>query len=107
MERSRDWFAQAQRDLEHARSDLGAGYYEWASFSSQQAAEKALKAVFQHLGVSAWGHSVADLLAELGKRCEVAQDLQDAALELDKAYIPTPLPGRPPVRFSRGAVYER
>ncbi len=30
MERSRDWMDQAEGDLQHARSDLDAGYYEWA-----------------------------------------------------------------------------
>lgn len=107
MERSRDWFAQAQRDLGHAKAVLTAGYYEWACFSSQQAAEKALKAVFQHLGASVWGHSVADLLSELGQQRDVAQSLQDAALELDKAYIPTRYPdahpsGFPGERYTKG-----
>lgn len=45
MERSRDWMDQAERDLQHARSDVDGGYYEWACFSAQQAAEKAVKAV--------------------------------------------------------------
>jgi len=34
-----------------------------------------------------WGHSVADLLEELAQRQDVSEDLRDAALELDKAYI--------------------
>lgn len=63
MERSRDWVAQAEWDLDHARSDLERGYYDWASFSAQQAAGKAVKAVFQKLGADVWGRSVADLLA--------------------------------------------
>ncbi len=93
--------------MEHAKADLGAAYYEWACFSAQQAAEKALKAVFQQLGVAAWGHSVADLLTELEKRYEVAEALQDAALELDKAYIPTRYPdahpsGFPGERYTKG-----
>ncbi len=44
MERSADWMDQAEGDLEHARSDLKGGFYDWACFSSHQAAEKALKA---------------------------------------------------------------
>lgn len=45
MERSRDWMNQAEGDLQHAKSDVQGGYYEWACFSAQQAAEKAVKAV--------------------------------------------------------------
>jgi HEPN domain-containing protein len=40
---------QAKRDLEHTRGDLKSGYFEWACFSAHQAAEKAVKALFQHL----------------------------------------------------------
>ena len=44
MERSADWLAQAKRDLVHARHDVEAEFYEWACFSAQQAAEKAVNA---------------------------------------------------------------
>lgn len=67
MERSRDWLDQAEGDLQHAQSDAEHGFYEWACFSAQQAAEKAVKAVFQKMGAEAWGHSVADLLEELSQ----------------------------------------
>src|SRR3970040_1190947 len=75
-------------------------------FSAQQGAEKAVKAVFQALGAGAWGHSVADLLTELGRRRQVPGNLIDAGLELDKAYIPTRYPnahpsGSPRTRFTR------
>ena len=46
-DRSRDWLAQARRDLEHARKDVADGYFEHACFESQQAAEKAVKAAYQ------------------------------------------------------------
>ncbi len=67
MERSADWIEQARGVLQHARHDLAGAYFEWACFSAQQAAEKAVKAVFQKFGSEAWGHSVADLLQELGQ----------------------------------------
>jgi HEPN domain-containing protein len=106
LERSRDWMDQAEGDLMHAKSDMQAGFYDWACFSTQQAAEKAIKAVFQRLGAEAWGHSVADLLAELAERFPVAEPLREAALELDKAYIATRYPnahpaGAPRSRYTR------
>jgi HEPN domain-containing protein len=79
-------------DLDHARSDVAGGFFNWACFSAQQAAEKAVKAVFQRLGAEAWGHSVADLLTALQEHHGVSPDLIDLALELDKAYIPTRYP---------------
>ena len=78
MERSADWMEQAQGDLVHARHDLQHGFYDWACFSSQQAAEKAAKAALQRIGGEAWGHSVADLLREVGKSESVSDDLIDA-----------------------------
>ncbi len=97
---------QAQGDLEHARHDLSAGFHDWACFSAHQAAENAVKAVFQKLGSEAWGHSIADLLEELSTSQKVAGDLKDAGLELDKAYIPTRYPnahpaGSPRRRYTR------
>jgi HEPN domain-containing protein len=96
MDRSKDWLDEAQGDLEHARNDMQGGFYNWACFSAQQAAEKAIKAVFQRMGAEAWGHSVADLLKELAKKQVVSEDLVDASLELDKAYIPTRYPNAHP-----------
>jgi HEPN domain-containing protein len=107
VERSRDWMDQAEGDLRHARSDLDAGFYEWACFSAQHAAEKAGKAVFQAMGAEAWGHAVADLLLELGRRHPVPEVLVETGLELDKAYIPARYPnahpsGAPRTRYTKG-----
>jgi HEPN domain-containing protein len=96
MDRSKDWLDEAKGDLEHARNDMQGGFYNWACFSAQQAAEKAIKAVFQRMGAEAWGHSVADLLKELARKQVVSEDLVDASLELDKAYIPTRYPNAHP-----------
>lgn len=107
MERSADWMDQAQGDLAHARNDLEDGFYDWSCFSAQQAAEKGLKAVLQRMGVEAWGHSVADLLREVARSGSLPENLLDAALELDKAYIPARYPnahpaGSPRRRYTRG-----
>lgn len=96
MERSKDWMDEAEGDLEHAKNDVLGGYYNWACFSAQQAAEKAVKAVFQKIGAEAWGHSVADLLARLPDQLQVPEEFVNKALELDKAYIPTRYPNAHP-----------
>jgi len=49
-ERSADWIKQAIRDLESAKAQKLDGFYEWTCFISQQASEKALKAVLQRMG---------------------------------------------------------
>ena len=106
MERSRDWIEAALDDLEHAKIDMKHEFYNWACFSAQQAAEKAVKAVFQKLGIHAWGHSITDLLEELREKFDVPEEFIDFALELDKAYIPTRYPdalpsGSPRNRYSK------
>lgn len=106
MERSQDWMDEAKGDLEHAKSDVAGNYHNWACFSAQQSAEKAIKAVFQKMGAEAWGYSVADLLRELSSKVKVSEELMNRALELDKAYIPTRYPnahpsGSPRQRYTR------
>lgn len=106
MQRSADWLYQAQGDLEHARHDLDSGFHDWACFSAQQAAEKAVKAVLQASGAEAWGHSVAGLLAEVAHSTPLPEGLLDAALELDKVYIPARCPDAHPAGAPR-ALYTR
>ena len=107
MERSQDWMDEAVGDLEHARSDRERGFYNWACFSAQQSAEKAVKAVFQRMGAEAWGHSVADLLQELSRHHPVASELVNGALELDKVYIPARYPNAHPSGSPRQRYTER
>jgi HEPN domain-containing protein len=98
-ERSKDWFRQAESDLQHARHALEDGDYDWSAFASHQAAEKAIKALFQKLHLEAWGHTLSILLANLPTESEVEESLIDSAKELDKHYIPT----RYPNGFEQGA----
>jgi HEPN domain-containing protein len=97
--RSKDWLRQAQRDVTHARNALEDGDFEWSCFASQQAAEKAVKAVYEHLHGEGWGHVVSKLLKELPDQSGVTQTLLEAAMRLDKLYI---LP-RYPNGFESGA----
>jgi HEPN domain-containing protein len=86
-DRSVNWFAQAERDLEQAKSSQREGRHEWACFAAQQSSEKAVKALHLFLKQEAWGHVVARLLHELP--FSVSEDLIDKAKVLDGFYIPT------------------
>ena len=47
------WLAQATHDINAAQQSWTNGYYEWACFQAEQAAEKALKSVIVYHGKSA------------------------------------------------------
>ena len=92
-DRSQDWLNQALRDLEHAAKDVADRYYEHACFEAQQAAEKAVKAIYQRRHSEAWGHSVHKLLQSLdGIGLEVPTRLVNDARILDQYYVPTRYP---------------
>lgn len=82
------WISTAKRTLESAVSDLNSGFYNWACFKAQQAAEFAVKALLYGLGRPKAGHSVSLLLSEVN----APQDLVDKAKYLDKLYVPTRYP---------------
>ena len=98
-ERSLDWLRQAEKDIEKARLDLEWGYYEWACFTSQQAAGNAIKSLFQPLHGEAWGHGTKALLENLPYE-DSYQFMEDAKL-LDKFYIPTRYPNGLPEGIPR------
>jgi HEPN domain-containing protein len=97
--RYKDWWRQAEADLRHARNALADGDYEWSCFAAQQAAEKAIKALFQKLGMDAWGHTLTVLIGNLPSTIQPPTELIDYARILDKHYIPT----RYPNSFDSGA----
>jgi len=85
------WLFQAKADLKAAGNSLKDGSHEWACFQSQQAGEKALKAVWYFNVLDPWGHSLVRLIQEYPE-----DDLRDGlallmaqAKRLDKLYIPT------------------
>jgi len=92
MDRSEDWLRQAKRDIQRAKLDVDHAYYEWACFTSQQAAEKAVKAVYQSLNASVRGHSVFKLLVGLEERIDVPESLKHGARVLDRYYIESRYP---------------
>lgn len=88
VDRARDWFAQAEKDLAHASMARDSGSHEWACFASQQAAEKAVKALHLSVGQEAWGHVIARLLVELPPSLGAA-DFVERGRVLDNFYVAT------------------
>lgn len=94
-----DWFKQAEADIRHAGNALKDGDFEWSCFAAHQAAEKAIKAVFQRAGMDAWGHTLTALMGNLPENAQTSDRLITCAKILDKHYIPT----RYPNGFDSGA----
>lgn len=87
------WLRQALDDASASEALLAAAKYAQSCFWSQQSAEKALKAVWILLDLDPWGHSVTRLITDLDAPHRTAfADLREAALHLDKLYIPTRYP---------------
>lgn len=90
---------QAESDLRHAHHAKEAGDYDWSAFACHQAADKAIKALFQKSNLDAWGHTLSVLLENLPNSVRPESPLVDRAKALDKHYIPT----RYPSGFEHGA----
>ncbi len=90
--RWKDWYEQGKRDRERALLDIQYGYYEWACFTLQQAAEKVIKALGLALGLTLWGHSLTEMLKLIGQRIPVPPEILDHARLLDLYYIPPRYP---------------
>ena len=90
--RARDWLRQAARDLDVARTTSTAQQFDWSCFAAQQAAEKALRALYQHHHAEGWGHVLAHLVEGLLPDEPELARFRDLAKMLDKFYIPTRYP---------------
>ncbi len=106
MNRSGDWFKQAERDLAHARNACADADFEWAAFAAQQAAEKAVKALILSRNGAPWGHSVLALLDALEEHALLPDAPIEAASRLDKHYIPSRYPDGVPAGYP-GRLYTR
>lgn len=78
--------------MEKAGIDLQYQYHEWACFTYQQAAEKAVKAVYQKINLSVRGHSVLKMLEGLKDRFDISGELLHMAMILDRYYIESRYP---------------
>jgi HEPN domain-containing protein len=96
VDRSLDWFKQAEKDLEQAIEPMRAGRHEWACFAAQQSAEKSVKALHLYLKQEAWGHVVAQLQSALPRENQVPDQLIEKGRVLDNFYVPTRYPNGHP-----------
>lgn len=92
MNRWKDWYEQGKRDFEKAELDLKNSYYEWCCFTSQQSAEKVIKALGLRLGITLWGHSLNEMLKIISERVEISKEIFDKGKLLDLFYIPPRYP---------------
>jgi len=113
VNRWRDWYEQSKRDYERALIDIQYGYYEWACFTLQQSAEKAIKALGMARGLTLWGHSLTELLKWIEQETgiEVPASVLDRARLLDLYYIPPRYPnsfasGKPADYFTEAQARE-
>jgi HEPN domain-containing protein len=111
MDRHADWLDQAVRDLDRARIDVDYAFWEWACFTAQQAAEKAVKAVHIAQGLDVWGHAITPMLRRLAGSSDVPPEIIGMAQMLDAYYIPARYPngfpeGKPADYFNESMARE-
>ena len=87
------WLRSAREDLSYAHVASAAGHHAPGCFHSQQAAEKAVKAVHYGRGARVViGHNVRALIESLVPAAPPLTALLDDARDLDVFYIPTRYP---------------
>lgn len=90
------WLKTARGDLEAAKILMSGGKYAHACFHSQQAGEKAVKAVWYYLDADPWGHSITKLIQDLESvditTYEKFEQIKRCAVILDRFYIATRYP---------------
>lgn len=88
-EEVRNWFRQAEADLRSSRNSREAGDYYMSVFASQQAAEKALKAMsLSKLKEYPKGHSII----YLAQKVEVPESMMSGIRDLNPEYMSTRYP---------------
>ena len=89
-----DWMEQAEHDLEVARGTRDNGWYDTSVVQSQQAAEKAVKALWmrEHDRLAKRTHAVDEVATEVG----APPDIVDAGARLAEAYFTSRYPGMGP-----------
>ncbi len=85
-----NWWKQALKDLESAKKNLEIEEYYIAAFLSQQAAEKALKALYIHKIKESPGPTHSLLF--LGKRVGILEEFHTALRKLSPDFVITRYP---------------
>ena len=92
-ERTVNWLDEAEWDFENAKILLERDRFNTVVYHSQQAAEKAVKALLYHNNLNGWGHSIHALVEKYEEQKKVDfDDIKSTALSLDKHYITTRYP---------------
>ncbi len=87
------WLRQAEADLQAAHDSAQSNHFDSACFQSQQAGEKALKALLYLRGVNPRKtHDVLKLLEQAEKFESDLSNLREEAAFLDTLYLPTRYP---------------
>lgn len=83
-----DWLGEAEADLRHSEDCLKLKRYNWACFSAQQAAEKALKAFLMGFAKKrpSHVHDLTKLYAETKGKLALPQDVVKHLGELSSYY---------------------
>jgi len=87
------WLNEAKWDLDNAKILFKNKRYSTSMFHSQQAAEKAVKALLFSCNINGWGHVIISLLKKYReiKNREISL-IEKEVIYLDKQYIPTRYP---------------
>jgi len=91
---ARRWVDTASEDIDAARVLMDKQKFSHACFFAQQAAEKALKALWISIGEDPWGHSLQKLISTLPQvdiKTTMEEFIEESAV-LDRYYIPTRYP---------------
>ncbi len=99
MDRTKDWFSQAEHLLNQAKWDLQGSFFDGVCFLTQQSSEMAIKALCLHFKLECWGHAISRFLVTLDEDVVVPEEIVVLAKKLDKYYIPA----RYPNGFESGA----
>lgn len=79
-----NWLELAEKDLEQAQNALNEDDYEGSCFASQQAAEKAVKALYELLGLPRSSSKISKLLKDLPPQFTPSENVIYEAITLDK-----------------------
>ncbi len=90
------WLTTAKDDLDSAAILSRSSKFAHACFHAQQAAEKAVKAVWYLVDSDPWGHSIKKLIDDLEQvdinKYKILIKLERSGRLLDRFYIPTRYP---------------